>query len=185
VGRDIIGGIASHRLGTFHVACHANQRLAFDKSRREHQHRMELNCDNRDKSDDATVPLDPLQHSVRRALVVENDLVGRELLARVLRQKGFEAQTAIGAAQAAAVLLAADFRYDLLLVDLNLEPVDGVELLRHLGSLPPNRKPGKIVVISNELAPYYARLSELQLELELFQKPLHLPSLMKVIEGGG
>ena len=119
--------------------------------------------------------------SVPRALVVENDLVGRELLARVLRQKGFVAQTAIGAAQAAEVLLGADFRFDLLLVDLNLEPVDGVELLRHLVSLPVDRRPLKIVAISDALAPFYPRLSELQLDLELFQKPVHLPSLMKVL----
>src|SRR5205823_5935895 len=66
------------------------------------------------------------EHSIPRALVVENDLVGRELLARVLRQKGFDAQTAIGAAQAADVLLNAGFRFDLLLVDLNLEPIDEI-----------------------------------------------------------
>jgi len=77
-----------------------------------------------------SAPIGQSQQSSPRALVVENDLVGRELLARVLRQKGYEAQTAIGAAQAAAVLLNANFRYDLLLVDLNLEPVDGVELHR-------------------------------------------------------
>jgi CheY-like chemotaxis protein len=114
-------------------------------------------------------------------LIVENDLLGRELLARVLRQKGFDAQTAIGAAQGAGVLLNADFRFDLLLVDLNLEPVDGVELLRHLVSLPQDRRPLKIVAISDALAPYYPRLSELQLQTELFQKPVHLPSLMKVV----
>src|SRR5438477_632839 len=64
-----------------------------------------------------------------RALVVENDLASRELLARVLRHKGFEAQTAIGAAQAASLLLEAYGPYDLLLIDLNQEqgrrdPVD-------------------------------------------------------------
>lgn len=116
-----------------------------------------------------------------RALVVENDLVGRELLARVLRQKGFLAQTAVGAGQAAGVLLGASFRFDLLLVDLNLEPVDGVELLRHLGSLPAERRPLKVVVIGDSLASFYGRLSELQMEMELFQKPVHLPSLMKVL----
>jgi CheY-like chemotaxis protein len=118
-----------------------------------------------------------------RALVVENDLASRELLARVLRSKGFEAQTAIGAAQAASLLLEAYGPYDLLLIDLNLEPVDGVELLRHVAALSADHRPRKIVAISESLAPFYARLAELHLELETFQKPLHLPSLMKVIEG--
>src|SRR5258705_8534844 len=75
------------------------------------------------------------------ALVVENDLASRELLARVLRLKGVDAQTAIGAAQAAALLLEAPGYYDLLVVDLNLEPVDGVELLRHVAALPPGQRP--------------------------------------------
>jgi len=116
------------------------------------------------------------------ALVVENDLANRELLARVLRLKGLEAYTAIGAAQAAALLVDAPSAFDLVVVDLNLEPVDGVELLRQLAALAPSQRPGKIVAISDSLARYYPRLAELQLDLEMFQKPIHLPSLMKVIE---
>jgi CheY-like chemotaxis protein len=119
-----------------------------------------------------------------RALVVENNLASRELLARVLRLKGLEAQTAIGAVQAGRILADAGAPpYDLLVVDLNLEPVDGVELLRQVASLAVARRPRRIVVIGESLAPFYGRLSELKLELELFQKPLHLPSLMKVVEG--
>ena len=118
-----------------------------------------------------------------RALVVENDLSSRELLTRVLRHKGVEAETAIGAGQAERILSEATGRpYDLLLVDLNLEPVDGVEVLRHVASLPVGRRPGRIVAIGDSLTPFYARLSEVKLELELFQKPVHIPSLMKVVE---
>lgn len=134
--------------------------------------------------DVAEAATDKATRPIRRALVVENDLSSRELLARVLRLKGFEATTAIGAAQAAALLLYdAPSAYDLLVVDLNLEPVDGVELLRHLAALPAKNRPGKIVAISDSLAPFYPRLKELNMELETFQKPVHLPSLMKVIEG--
>jgi CheY-like chemotaxis protein len=118
-----------------------------------------------------------------KALVVENDLASRELLARVLRLKGVDAQTAIGAAQAAALLLEAPGYYDLLVVDLNLEPVDGVELLRHVAALPPGQRPRRIVAVSESLAPFYPRLTELRMEVETFQKPIHLPSLMKVVEG--
>jgi DNA-binding response OmpR family regulator len=128
-------------------------------------------------------PIDPLAKDAPRALVVENDLASRELLARVLRLKGFDAQTAIGAAQAAGLLLDAATPYDLLVVDLDIGPVDGVELLRHLAALAPERRPGKIAVISHSLPPFYPRLKELRLELEMFQKPVHLPSLMKVVEG--
>jgi CheY-like chemotaxis protein len=136
----------------------------------------------RARDDDVTV-MSRLQPDGPKALVVENDLASRELLARVLRLKGVDAQTAIGAAQAAALLLEAPGHYDLLVVDLNLEPVDGVELLRHVAALPAGQRPGKIVVVSELLAPFYGRLSELRMELETFQKPIHLPSFMKVVEG--
>jgi hypothetical protein len=63
--------------------------------------------------------------------------------------------------------------------------VDGVELLRHLAALAPEKRPGKIVAIGDSLAPFYPRLKELKMEMETFQKPVHLPSLMKVIEGLG
>jgi len=119
---------------------------------------------------------------VPRALVVENDLTSRELLARVLRLKGLDAHTAIGAAQAAALLLDAPTPYDLLIVDLDLEPTDGVELLRQIAALPLARRPRQFVAISQSLAAFYPRLSELRLPLETFQKPVHLPTLMKVVE---
>jgi CheY-like chemotaxis protein len=128
------------------------------------------------RPDDAAAP-------VPRALVVENDLTSRELLARVLRLKGIDAHTAIGAAQAAALLLDAATPYDLLIVDLDLEPTDGVELLRHVGTLPAARRPKQLIAISQSLAPFYPRLSDLRLPLETFQKPVHLPTLMKVVEG--
>jgi CheY-like chemotaxis protein len=132
--------------------------------------------------DDVTV-MSRFQPDGPRALVVENDLASRELLARVLRLKGVDAQTAIGAAQAAALLLEAPGYHDLRVVDLNLEPVDGVELLRHVAALPAEQRPRKVVAVSESLAPYYARLGELRMEIETFQKPIHLPSLMKVVEG--
>ena len=90
----------------------------------------------------------------RRALVVENDLASRELLARVLRSRGIEAQTAVGLAQAAEVLGSAEPAFDVLVLDLNLEPVDGMELLRQVAAMSPGRRPRRIVVISDSLAPF-------------------------------
>ena len=124
--------------------------------------------------------VDGLTNAVR-ALVVENDLASRELLARVLRLRGVEAQTSVGLAQAARGLQSADAPYDLLVLDLNLEPVDGTELLRQVASLPASRWPARIVVIG-EVSALYPKLAELQLPLEMFQKPVHLPSLIKVVD---
>jgi CheY-like chemotaxis protein len=127
-------------------------------------------------------PTSRQEPSPHRALVVENDLTSRELLARVLRSRGLDAHTAIGAAQAAALLLDAPIPYDLLVVDLDLEPTDGVELLRHVSTLPAARRPQRIVALSRSLAPLYPRLIDLRLPLETFQKPVHLPTLMKVVD---
>jgi CheY-like chemotaxis protein len=118
-----------------------------------------------------------------RALIVENDLTNRELLARVLRAKGLRAETAIGAAQAAAILAdAAPNEFDLLIVDLNLEPIDGVEFLRDVASLPADHRPPTIVAIADSLGAFYPRLADIRIRVETFQKPVHLPSLMKVVE---
>jgi CheY-like chemotaxis protein len=118
-----------------------------------------------------------------RALVVENDLTSRELLARVLRLRGVDAHTAIGVPQATALLEGSRTPYDLLVVDLDLATADGVELLRHTAALSPDRRPTQIVAISQSLTPFYPRLAPLQLPLETLQKPVHLPSLMKIVEG--
>jgi CheY-like chemotaxis protein len=120
---------------------------------------------------------------VLRALVVENDLASRELLARVLRRKGMEAYTAVGVAQAASLLVEASCVFDLLVVDLNIEPVDGVELLRHVCGLAPENRPRRVVALAESVAPFYPRLAELRMAVEVFQKPIHLPSLMRVVEG--
>ena len=130
-----------------------------------------------------SIPPPPAEAPARRALVVENDLASRELLARVLRLKGLDAHTAIGAAQAAALLLNAPHPYDLLIVDLNLDPIDGVELLRHVATLSPSRRPRHLVAISDNLTPFYSRLADLRMTVETFQKPVHLPTLMKVVDG--
>lgn len=113
------------------------------------------------------------------ALVVENDLTSRELLARVLRARGMEAITAIGTAQAAGLLLA-DLAFDLLVVDLECE--DGVELLKQIAVMAEGRRPRKVAVLSGLLANDYGRLSAIPIPIELFQKPLHVGSLMRMVE---
>jgi len=117
-----------------------------------------------------------------QALIVENDATGRELLARVLRLHGFDADTAIGA-HAAGVLLADPYRrYDLLVTDLRMEPVDGFTLLREVAALEPARRPRQIVVLSGYVDDYSTKLAGLELEVEVFQKPIHLPTLVKVLD---
>lgn len=119
-------------------------------------------------------------HRPLKVLVVENDASSRELLARVMRLHGCEADTAIGAQQG-FTLLQRD-RYDLLITDLRMEPADGVDLLRQVAAMEPGDRPRASIVLSGFLQDYYDKLAALDLPLELFQKPLHLPSLVSIME---
>ncbi len=119
-----------------------------------------------------------------RALVVENNLVSRELLARVLRGHGCEAQTALGAAQASAILGDEQSgRFDFLVVDLDLAGSDGAEVVRQAAALPAARRPVKVIALGLKLADHYPHLERLGIDVELFQKPLHVASLFKLIDG--
>jgi DNA-binding NtrC family response regulator len=113
-----------------------------------------------------------------RVLVVENDSLSRELLARVLRRHGCRARTAVGGDQALSTMADASHAYDLLITDLDMQPMDGVELLRRVSELPPDRRPHHLAVLSGCLPRYYAALRELPWELHLFPKPLHLPTFL-------
>jgi CheY-like chemotaxis protein len=117
-----------------------------------------------------------------RALIVENDTSNRELLARVLRLRECQTDTAVGAQQGMALLREQPERYDLLITDLKMEPIDGVELLRQIEGAPAERRPRALVVLSGYLNEYYDKLSQLHLPLEIFQKPIHLPSLMNILD---
>ena len=117
-----------------------------------------------------------------QALIVENDATGRELLARVLRLHGFDADTVIGGRAALSLLGSAQKRYDLMVTDLKMEPMNGYELLREVAAIESARRPRQIVVLSGYLDDYAAQLAALDLPLEMFQKPIHLPSLVKVFE---
>jgi two-component system, OmpR family, response regulator len=125
-------------------------------------------------------PSKPSEPRPLKVLVVENDASSRELLARVMRLHGCNADTAIGAQQAFTLLQRTP--YDLLITDLRMEPTDGVDLLRHVAAMESDRRPRLSIVLSGFLQDYYDKLSALDLPLELFQKPLHLPSLVSILE---
>jgi CheY-like chemotaxis protein len=115
-----------------------------------------------------------------KVLVVENDASSGELLARVLRLHSCQADTAIGAEEGLKQLQ--QNRYDLLVTDLRMEPLDGVHLLTQLETLELTQQPRASVVLSGYLQDYYEKLQTIRHPLELFQKPLHLPSLVAVLD---
>jgi CheY-like chemotaxis protein len=62
---------------------------------------------------------------MRKILLVEDDSMSRDLLARRLRNKGFQVVTAVDGAQ--AVTLAREVLPDLVVMDMNLPVKDGLQ----------------------------------------------------------
>jgi len=71
-----------------------------------------------------------------RMLVVEDDAVARDLLCEILHGEGFEVEAVDDGAP--AVERAADGRYDLVLSDVRMERVDGLEVLRAFAEKSPS-----------------------------------------------
>ena len=69
-----------------------------------------------------------------RVLLVEDNEENRELLAHMLRSRGAEVLTAANGRE--AVDAAAGFRFDFVLLDLQMPTMDGFQVLRRLRSLP-------------------------------------------------
>lgn len=72
------------------------------------------------------VPHDP---GLNRVLVVDDDLVQRMMLVRILRKAGYESAAAMSNQEARSLLEGATF--GLLVSDLHMFAEDGIELVRH------------------------------------------------------
>ena len=72
-----------------------------------------------------------------RILVVEDDDEARGLLSEFLVEEGFAVETAPDGAAALAKL--AEFSADILLTDLEMPGMSGVDLIRHFHALEPDR----------------------------------------------
>ncbi len=67
---------------------------------------------------------------LRRVLVVDDEIINRELLCRMLQRHGYQAESASDGIEALA--LTNQFAFDLVLLDVNMPGMDGFECLRHL-----------------------------------------------------
>jgi CheY-like chemotaxis protein len=70
-----------------------------------------------------------------RLLVVDDEDTTRCSLADILRLEGYQVETANGGESAIQMLSKQD--YDLILLDLKMPRVDGLEVLRHLAKMEP------------------------------------------------
>ena len=112
--------------------------------------------------------------SPHNVLIVEDDDRTRTLLAAVVSQYGFSPELA-GDAEAAIEQLE-DHEFDIILVDLLLPRMDGMELLRRLKKMSPDMLERTIVVTSaSELTPRDS--AELRSVWRLMTKPVDVDRL--------
>jgi|SRR3989344_5206747 len=83
----------------------------------------------------------------KKILLVEDDQFTRELYDEVLKDAGFDVTTAINGEEGLNHIKSGG--YDLILLDVMMPKMDGLEVLRSLRDDPPKTKNGPIVLLTN------------------------------------
>jgi signal transduction histidine kinase/ActR/RegA family two-component response regulator len=107
--------------------------------------------------------------------VVEDEASLRELLRTILEPRGYRVITASDGARAVDVLLSEPGSIDVVLLDLNLPQLNGVDVYKTLRRLRPE---AKVIIISGNITPDTRR------ELNIHGKPEFLPKPYQIEELG-
>ena len=111
-----------------------------------------------------------------RILLAEDDQVMREYLARALENAG-HAVTAVGSGTEALPWIKNEI-YDLLLSDIVMPEMDGIELAQHCNDLSPDTK----VMFITGFAAVTLRANREAPQAKMLSKPFHLKDLVLEIE---
>src|SRR5690606_27718560 len=107
-----------------------------------------------------------------RVLIVEDDGPTRTAISRLIKQTGAEVTTARDGEEGLGHLISQ--RFDILLTDLRMPVMDGIEMLQHVMKLPDHRRPGRIIAISGE----YDRGVLRGAPVAFMQKPFNIDALL-------
>jgi two-component system cell cycle sensor histidine kinase/response regulator CckA len=113
----------------------------------------------------------------RRILVVEDDDAIRDLVARVLREVGYETRVASNGAEALG-LFETEASCDLLLTDLHMPEMSGDELVRRARALHPDLKVLYLTAYSDRL---FAGRSALWQDEAYIDKPITINGLRQAV----
>src|SRR5450432_3178255 len=101
---------------------------------------------------DTAVPMSdaaaPGSHKPLRILIVEDHAPARMAMSRLIRQAGAEVVTARDGEEGLGYLLTQ--RFDVLLTDLRMPVMDGMELVDRCMKLPQSHRPARVIAISGE-----------------------------------
>ena len=110
-----------------------------------------------------------------RVLLVEDAPFLRYAFGRLLRMHGFEVREATDGR--AALECVPEFRPDLILTDLMMPVMDGVELIRHLHE-DPTTAALPVVAITADATEQAERLARQAGAIDVITKPIDLPALL-------
>ena len=83
----------------------------------------------------------------QRLLVVEDETFLRDLYVEILSDEGYDVEAAADGAEGLKKIQAGG--YDLILLDIVLPKMDGIEILKTIKANPPQNKNGAIVMLTN------------------------------------
>ena len=111
-----------------------------------------------------------------RILLAEDEQAMREYLARALERSGYEV-VAVDRGTAAVPLLESE-RFDLLLTDIVMPEMDGIELARHCNTVSPATE----VMFITGFSGVALRAGETMPSAKVLSKPFHLKDLVLEVE---
>jgi CheY-like chemotaxis protein len=112
-----------------------------------------------------------------KILVVEDHAPTRLAISRLIRQAGAEVVSARDGEEALGYLLTQ--RFDVLLTDLRMPVMDGIELLNQCAKLPETQRPKRMIAISGEYDPGVLQGQSVQ----FMAKPFDVNSLLDMLSG--
>lgn len=112
-----------------------------------------------------------------RILVVEDHAPTRLAITKLIRQAGADVTSARDGEEALGYLLTQ--RFDVLLTDLRMPVMDGMELLHHCETLPETQRPQRMIAISGE---YDAGVLHGQ-PVQFMAKPFDVNALLEMLGG--
>ena len=115
-------------------------------------------------------------NEICRLLVVDDEAIVGKRLKQVFSKIGFEIETYTEAAAAMAAM--AEKPFDIVVTDLKMDGMDGMEVLRRVRAMNPRTQ---VIIITGYASPETAELAQQQGVFEFLAKPFRLDELKQVI----
>ena len=133
-------------------------------------------------------PTGTLVNGKTRILVIDDQKDLAEVLLLALTQHGFEVKVASSGSE--AIYLCSREKFDLLITDLNMPEMDGIQLIGNVRKLNPNQRIIVMTAHPSQWAPWNRRLITRHLETEVLKddeikcvpKPFKMTDLFEIIK---